>query len=81
MSKEGADNIMRTILTEMTVCGFKSITKPITINFTNKKIDIDTFEKPLVKAIYGTNGEGKSAIIHSPYVIYCFPDSGMKINL
>lgn len=56
---------MRTLLTEMTVCGFKSINKPVTIQFTNKGLDKTIFDKPLVKAIYGTNGEGKSAIVHA----------------
>ena len=56
---------MRTILTEMTMCGFKGVKKPITIQFTNKKINKETFDKPIIKAIYGTNGEGKTAIIHA----------------
>ena len=56
---------MRTILLEMTICGFKCIDKPTTIQFTNKIPAEDAFDKAIVKAIYGTNGEGKSAIVHA----------------
>lgn len=56
---------MRTILLDATISGFKSIDKPITIQFTNKYIDKEIVNQPQIKAIYGTNGEGKSAIIHA----------------
>ena len=56
---------MRTILLDATINGFKSIDKPITIQFTNKYFDKEIVDQPQIKAIYGTNGEGKSAIIHA----------------
>ena len=56
---------MRAILLDATISGFKSIDKPITIQFTNKYFDKEIVEQPQIKAIYGTNGEGKSAIIHA----------------
>ena len=57
--------MVRTILLDMTICGFKCIDNPITIKFTNKTINKNVLNKPQIKAIYGTNGEGKSAIVHS----------------
>ena len=56
---------MRTILLDMTVCGFKCIDEPITIQFTNKTFNKGIYDSPQIKAIYGTNGEGKSALIHA----------------
>lgn len=45
--------------------GVKCIENPIEIFFANKNVDSTYFNKPLVKAIYGTNGEGKTAIAHT----------------
>lgn len=56
---------MRTILLDTTISGFKSIDKPITIQFTNKYFGKEIVDQPQIKAIYGTNGEGKSAIVHA----------------
>lgn len=46
------------------VCGIKNITEPVEINFCKKTIDsrFDT-NKYKIKAIYGENGSGKTAII------------------
>lgn len=56
---------MRYFLLEYSLNGIKSIDKEIKISFYNstlsKKIDIENYN---IKAIYGENGVGKSAIIH-----------------
>lgn len=44
--------------------GIKCIDQEVEIQFANKTIDKDIFNHPHVKAIYGTNGTGKSSIIH-----------------
>ncbi len=51
-------------LLNITVCGIKNIKEEVCLNFYKKTID-KTFnpEKYRVKAIYGENGSGKSAII------------------
>lgn len=54
---------MKAVLLSLKVCGFKNIEKPIEIQFANKNIDDSFFTTPKVKAIYGTNGMGKSAIV------------------
>ncbi len=53
---------MKTRLINIKLCGFKSIDEPIELQFANKTIDKHFFEQSNVKAIYGTNGVGKSAI-------------------
>lgn len=55
---------MRTVFLNMTMSGVKCIDKPITIQFANKNVDKSIFKGSFVKAIYGTNGEGKTAIVH-----------------
>ena len=53
---------MKTRLINIKLCGFKSINEPIELQFANKTLDKHFFEQSNVKAIYGTNGVGKSAI-------------------
>lgn len=53
------------VLLYLKTFGVKCIEKPIEIYFANKKIDGSSFDKPLIKAIYGTNGEGKTAVAHT----------------
>ena len=53
------------ILLNANIYGFKCINKPVDIQFTNKNIDNSVFSNPYVKAIYGTNGTGKSTIIQT----------------
>ena len=61
---------MKIALLNMRVCGFKNIDTPIDIQFANKTIDKSIFTKPHVKAIYGTNGMGKSAIVFAMNTYY-----------
>ena len=73
---------MRTILLDMTVCGFKCIDEPITIQFTNKTFNKSIYDSPQIKAIYGTNGEGKSALIHAidVYIKTIFDDGYLTVQ-
>lgn len=54
-----------TFLKEVTMSGIKNLEVPITIQFTNKDVkkrsELINFN---VKAIYGPNGSGKTAIVH-----------------
>ncbi|MBE6136070.1 MAG: ATP-binding protein [Erysipelotrichaceae bacterium] len=55
----------RFILLGLKTYGMKCLEKPIELQFYNKTIDSGVFNKPFIKSIYGTNGEGKSAIAHT----------------
>lgn len=57
---------MKFFLLKMKVNGIKSIDKEVTLNFYNKTLqkNLDT-TKSHVKAIYGTNGAGKTGIIYA----------------
>ena len=51
---------------KLRVCGIKNIEMPIEINFYKKTINNDfDSQKYRIKAIYGENGSGKTAIIQS----------------
>ena len=51
--------------------GLKNISKPIILDFYPSTVDNNTTKKiSKVKAIYGSNGVGKSAIIHSIYLYH-----------
>ena len=60
-----SDSIMKYYLLEYAVSGIKSLNKEIKISFYNntlgKEIDMTNHN---IKAIYGENGAGKSAIVH-----------------
>lgn len=60
---------MNFLLCSSKIKGIKNIEKEISLVFTNKTLNKDSFDKTYVKAIYGTNGAGKSAIVHA-YEIY-----------
>ena len=55
----------RFILLNMKTFGLKCLNKPIEIQFHNKTMDKDVMNKPIIKSIYGTNGEGKTALAHT----------------
>lgn len=61
---------MKHYLLKLTVCGIKNIEKPVEISFYKKTINND-FEpdKYKIKAIYGENGSGKTAIITAVKVL------------
>lgn len=53
-------------MTNLTLCGIKNIDQEISIDFHNKKLPKEfTIQDHNIKAIYGENGAGKSAIIHA----------------
>ena len=54
----------RYILLNFKFSGFKNIENELEIQFSNRIFD-DDINKSYVKAIYGTNGSGKSAIAHA----------------
>lgn len=57
---------MKYYINRISVGGIKNIKNPIELNFFNKTISSPIFlEGSNVKAIYGANGSGKSAIIHA----------------
>ena len=56
---------IRFMLLNLITYGVKNLQKPIEIRFANKSLGENAYEKPLLKAIYGTNGEGKTAIAHT----------------
>ena len=58
----------RYVLLSIRINGLKSIDQPIEIRFSNKKVDAD-HSLPYVKAIYGSNGEGKTAIAQA-FLLY-----------
>ena len=60
---------MRFSLLSMKLMGIKNIDKPICLSFSNKLITQDLFnQENNVKAIYGANGSGKTAIILAAYI-------------
>ena len=60
---------MDTLLIESRINGIKNIDKEIELSFVKKNFGESVFEEPHIKTIYGNNGAGKSAIVHS-YDIY-----------
>ncbi len=55
---------------KLKVCGIKNIEKPIELNFYKKTINNDfDATKYRIKAIYGENGSGKTAIIQSVKIL------------
>ena len=61
---------MRFYILKLRVCGIKNIEKPIELNFYKKTINNDfNPEKYRIKAIYGENGSGKTAIIQSVKIL------------
>ena len=55
---------------KLRVCGIKNIERPVEINFYKKTINNDFDpEKYRIKAIYGENGSGKTAIIQSVKIL------------
>ena len=55
----------RFVLLNLKTYGVKCLGEPIEVQFANKTIDDSYGNRPLIKAIYGTNGEGKTAIAHT----------------
>ena len=45
------------------VCGIKGIKEKIAFDFENQTISKSIFDRPSIKAIYGTNGSGKTAVL------------------
>ena len=62
-------SIMLFLLNETRIRGIKSVCKTVSLSHTNKVIGPDDFQKCYIKAIYGNNGAGKSALVHA-YSIY-----------
>lgn len=56
---------MECLLLNAKINGIKTICKEVELSFTNKNIVADDFEKNYIKCIYGSNGAGKSGIVHS----------------
>ena len=62
---EGNNNMARFVLLGLKTSGLKSLEKTIDLQFYNHDIKDLSCDKSLIKAIYGTNGEGKTAIAHT----------------
>ena len=58
-------NMARFVLLYLKTHGMKSLERDIELQFYKKDIKDLEYDKAFVKAIYGTNGEGKSAIAHT----------------
>lgn len=57
---------MQSYITNIKLCGIKNIDKEIELNFYKQTIPKEfTLDNSNIKAIYGENGAGKSAIIHA----------------
>ena len=54
--------MQRFVLLNLKTSGLKSLEQEIEIQFCNKDLSNFPYNSPLIKAIYGTNGEGKTAI-------------------
>lgn len=65
--KEGVHNMFKYFLLKLEVSGIKNISKPISINLisTSQKKNKITIDNSNVKAIYGENGAGKSALMNA----------------
>lgn len=58
--------VMQSYITNIKLCGIKNIDKEIDLNFYKQTIPKEfTLDNSNIKAIYGENGAGKSAIIHA----------------
>ena len=53
------------VITSAKIMGIKNIDKKIELTFTNKIFDFSIFSGNYIKTIYGSNGSGKSGIIHA----------------
>ena len=53
------------VINSAKIMGVKNIDKEIELSFTNKIFDLSIFNGNYIKAIYGSNGSGKSGIIHA----------------
>ena len=62
---------MDTLLIKSSIKGIKNLSNKIDINYIKSNFDMDVFNDNHVKAIYGANGVGKSAIVHA-YDTYKF---------
>ena len=56
---------LRFYLLKVELCGIKNIDKPITLKYYNETLRNFNPQKSNIKAIYGTNGAGKSATINA----------------
>jgi hypothetical protein len=54
---------MYAYLNSFTVCGVKNISKPVTLCFHNKTFSPSPLKRNPVKAVYGVNGAGKTALM------------------
>ena len=74
---------MKTVLLKMKVCGIKNIDKEVTIEFSKSSLKKFTdFSNSHVKAIYGANGSGKTAIVYAAeiYKNIVLDDSYINLN-
>lgn len=62
---------MNVLLINSKIKGIKNIDKEISISYSKKNFDAKAFEQSYIKTIYGSNGSGKSGIVHA-YDIYNF---------
>lgn len=68
---------MRFYILRLKICGIKNIEESITIDFYKKTINNDfNPEKYRIKAIYGENGSGKTAIITTVKLMRCILSNG-----
>ena len=56
---------MRFLLNSAKICGIKNIDKELSFSFTNKAMSDGSFDESYVKTIYGSNGAGKSGLVHA----------------
>ena len=56
---------MRFLLNSAKICGIKNIDKEVSFSFTNKVMTDKSFDESYVKTIYGSNGAGKSGLVHA----------------
>ena len=55
----------RFLINSAKICGIKNIDKEVSFSFTNKVMTDKSFDESYVKTIYGSNGAGKSGIVHA----------------